>query len=164
MLRFPLKLFIEDMCNRSLQKEHLMRILKISSIQIEYIILILGNMFLLSSCCTLCYPFEMEPPALTITSSVPNADVYLNGKYVGKTPYSHFGDKVDVKEITVKKEGYKTQSRNPRKLKGIAYLNFIPYPLVNWIWGYFYDRKQSKCWEYTDDVFHFYLVKNNDIK
>ena len=58
--------------------------------------LIASCLFLFTSCVTLFCP-PREVPALTITSSVPNADVYLNGRYVGQTPYSHFGDKVDVK-------------------------------------------------------------------
>ena len=98
-----------------------------------------------------------EVPALTILSSVPEADVYLNGKYVGKTPYSHFGDKVDVRKITVKKDGYKSKSIKPRKLDQWAYVNFVPWPMWNWIWGYFVDRCQTKCWRYKKDVFYFDL-------
>lgn len=124
--------------------------------RIKFAVLLFGTTTLLSSCGTiLC--MKKEVPALTITSSVPNSDVYLNGKYVGQTPYSHFGDKVDVKKITVKKAGYKAQTQKARKLSGWAYVNFIPYPLYNWIWGYFVDRKQSKCWRYKKDVFHFQL-------
>ena len=122
------------------------------------IILTLCCVFLFSSCGTL-FCVRTEAPALTITSNVPNADVFLNGRYVGQTPHSHFGDEVDIKNITVKKEGYKSQSLNPRKLTGWAYVNFIPYPLYNWIWGYFLDRSQSKCWKYKSDVFNFYLEK-----
>lgn len=115
----------------------------------------------LSSCCTLVCT-KSEVPAITITSSPSNADVYLNKNYVGKTPYSHFGDEVNVKKITVMKTGYEPQKIKPRKLRGIAYLNFSPYPfVVNWIWGYFLDRSQSKCWKYKNDVFHFNLEKNS---
>ena len=89
---------------------------------------ILGGIFLFSSCGTL-FCTQEEVPALTITSSIPNSDVYLNGRYVGQTPYSHFGDKVDVKKITVKKTGYKAQTQKARKLSGWAYVNFVPYPL-----------------------------------
>ena len=114
--------------------------------------------FTLSSCGTL-FCRKDEVPALTITSIPTNSDVYLNGKYEGKTPYSHFGEKVDVKKITVKSSGYKSQTQKARKLKAWAYVNFIPYPFYNWIWGYFLDRSQSKCWKYRNDVFHFYLEK-----
>jgi len=117
---------------------------------------ILGGLFLFSSCGTL-FCTQKEVPALTITYSIPNSDVYLNGRYVGQTPYSHFGDKVDVKKITVKKAGYKAQTQKARKLSGWAYVNFVPYPLYNWIWGYFLDRSKSKCWRYKKDVFHFQL-------
>lgn len=71
--------------------------------------------------------------------------------------YSHFGETVNVKKITVKKDGYKSQSQKPRKLKGWAYVNFVPWPMWNWIWGYFLDRSKSKCWKYKSDVFHFEL-------
>ena len=126
--------------------------------QIKHLGLILISLFLFSSCGTL-FCVKKEVPALTITSSVPNSEVYINGKYVGQTPYSHFGDKVNVKTITVKKEGYKQQKQKARILTGWAYVNFIPYPLYNWIWGYFLDRSQSKCWRYKKDVFHFQLEK-----
>lgn len=115
--------------------------------------------FSLSSCGTILCSYQGKPPALTITSNVPNANVYINGKYVGKTPYSYFGesDFCEVKKIEVRKEGYKSKSENPRKLSGWAYVNFVPYPMVNWIWGYFVDRKQAKCWKYKKEVFNFDL-------
>ena len=78
---------------------------------------------------------------------------------MGTTPYNHFGDKCDVKKITVRKEGFKDQSINPRKLSKWAYANFIPYPLANWIWGYFLDRSKSKCWTYKSDTFDFQLER-----
>ena len=118
--------------------------------------LLLISALIFSSCGTL-FCFEKSVPALTITSSPSRAEVYLNGNYVGLTPYSHFGDKVDINKITIRKSGYKEQSEKPRKLSGWAYVNFVPYPFYNWIWGYFVDRKQSKCWSYKKDVFHFRL-------
>lgn len=121
-----------------------------------------GILFLFSIMCSSCgtlFCTRSEAPALTITSSEPNAEVYLNGKYVGNTPYSHFGDRVDVKKITVKKNGYKSQTQKPRKLKTWPYINFIPWPMWNWIWGYFLDRSKDKCWEYKNDQFYFELEK-----
>ena len=109
--------------------------------------------------CGTCLNVNKPVPALTITSSVPDCDVYINGKLVGQTPYSHFSDKVDVKKITVKKEGYKTKSLTPRKLKATPYWNFFPWPGGNWIWGYFLDRSKSKCWKYISDSFYFYMEK-----
>lgn len=131
-----------------------------STMKIKCVVLSLICSLTLSSCCTL-FCAKSEVPAITVTSNPSNADVYLNGKYVGKTPYSHFGDKVDVKKITVKKDGYETQKLKPRKLNGWAYVNFFPYPVYNWIWGYFLDRTQSKCWKYKNDVFNFNLEKDN---
>ena len=128
--------------------------------KIKCVVLSLMCGLALSSCCTLFCP-KTEAPALTITSSPSNANVYLNKKYVGKTPYNHFGDKVDVKKITVEKTGYESQTIKPRKLNGWAYVNFFPYPVYNFIWGYFLDRSQSKCWKYKSDVFHFNLKKNS---
>lgn len=124
--------------------------------RIKVYIAVFSLSILCSSCGTL-FCTKGEVPALTITSSVPNAEVYLNGRYVGQTPYSHFGETVNVKKITVKKDGYKSQSQKPRKLKGWAYVNFVPWPMWNWIWGYFLDRSKSKCWKYKSDVFHFEL-------
>lgn len=131
-----------------------------STMKIKCVVLSLICSLKLSSCCTL-FCAKSEVPAITVTSNPSNADVYLNGKYVGKTPYSHFGDKVDVKKITVKKDGYETQKLKPRKLNGWAYVNFFPYPVYNWIWGYFLDRSQSKCWKYKNDVFNFNLEKDS---
>ena len=87
--------------------------------KIKCVVLSLMCGLALSSCCTLFCP-KTEAPALTITSSPSNANVYLNKKYVGKTPYNHFGDKVDVKKITVEKTGYESQKIKPRKLNGWA--------------------------------------------
>ncbi|MBO7288183.1 MAG: PEGA domain-containing protein [Bacteroidales bacterium] len=129
------------------------------TMKIKCVVLLLCS-FTFSSCCTL-FCAKTEAPALTITSTPSNADVYLNKKYVGKTPYNHFGDEVDVKKITVKKTGYESQKIKPRKLNGWAYVNFFPYPVYNFIWGYFLDRSQSKCWKYKNDVFHFNLKKNS---
>ena len=67
------------------------------TMKIKCIVLLLMCSFALSSCCTL-FCAKTEAPALTITSTPSNADVYLNKKYVGKTPYNHFGDEVDVKK------------------------------------------------------------------
>ena len=146
------------MDDKNFQKDQRMSVMKKRLLQVKCMMLMLVSIFLLSSCCTL-FCIEKEVPALTIESSVPSADVYINGSYYGKTPVSYFSDKVDVKKITVKKEGYKTQSIDPRKLNGWAYMNFLPYPLYNWIWGYFLDRSQSKCWKYEKDVFYFKLER-----
>lgn len=109
-----------------------------------------------TSCATIFCDTETVP-ALTINSNVPNARVFLNGKYAGTTPYCHFGNTCNVKKITVKADGYKTKSIRPRKLDGLAYLNFVPSPF--WIWGYFVDRHQSECWKYKHDTFDFYLER-----
>ena len=131
-----------------------------SKFKSKFFIILLSISFLLiiNSCGTV-FCTQNEVPALTITSNVPDAEVYLNGKYVGTTPYNHFGDKCDVKKITVRKEGFKDQSINPRKLSKWAYANFIPYPLANCIWGYFLDRSKSKCWTYKSDTFDFQLER-----
>lgn len=114
----------------------------------------------LTSCATIMCT-QAEVPALTINSTPSGAEVYLNGRFVGNTPYSHFGTEADVKKITVKKAGYESQSLKPRKLNGWAYVNFLPWPMYNFIWGYFVDRAQAKCWSYTQDVFYFNLKKFN---
>ena len=119
------------------------------------VILFIVTTMLLSSCGTI-FLTQNEVPALTIESNVPNAEVYLNGKYVGITPYSHFGEKCDVKKITVKKKGYKEKSVNPRKLNSCAYLNFL-LPTPAFIWGYFVDKSKPKCWYYKSDTFYFQL-------
>lgn len=118
--------------------------------------LIASCLFLFTSCVTLFSP-SREVPALTITSSVPNADVYLNGRYVGQTPYSHFGDKVDVKKIMVKKEGYKPAKQKARKLDKNIYWNF--FPSCTFIWGYFVDLLNDDRYYYPNDSFHFVLEK-----
>ena len=118
--------------------------------------LIASCLFLFTSCVTLFCP-PREVPALTITSSVPNADVYLNGRYVGQTPYSHFGDKVEVKIIMVKKEGYKPAKQQARKLDKNIYWNF--FPSYTFIWGYFVDFFNDDSYYYPNDSFHFVLEK-----
>ena len=105
-------------------------------------------MLFMSGCVTL-FSSRGEVPALTITSSIPNAEVYLNGKFVGFTPYSHFGDKVDVKKITVKKVGYKTATQKARKLDKLIYWNF--FPSATFIYGYFIDL-------FNEDRFYYQKI------
>ena len=58
-----------------------------------FIILLSISFSLIINSCGTVFCTQNEVPALTITSNVPDAEVYLNGKYVGTTPYNHFGDK-----------------------------------------------------------------------
>lgn len=127
---------------------------------VSIIVLCLLIGFTCNSCATL-FSRSSEVPALTITSSVPNADVYINGKYVGTTPYSHFSDRYDVKKITVKKYGYKSQTQKPRKISNWTYCNWIP--LYTFLWGFIVDLNTNHCYHYKSDTFHFELEKENFI-
>ena len=56
-----------------------------SKFKSKFFIILLSISFLLiiNSCGTV-FCTQNEVPALTITSNVPDAEVYLNGKYVGR--------------------------------------------------------------------------------
>lgn len=110
----------------------------------------------LSSCCTLgdFMGLSNKDNSLSIESSVPDAEVYINGAYVGKTPYQHKGAKANVKKITVKKYGYKDQTiKVKRKNKGSIYWNFVP----GWtfIYGYFVDKGTGCGTKYKENYYHF---------
>lgn len=93
---------------------------------------------------------------LTIESSVPDAKVYIKGKYVGQTPYSHFGTRANIKKIKVTKDGYKDLTlKTKRRTKPSIYLNFIP--VYTFIWGYFVDRYNGNGRKYEKDEYYFYL-------
>lgn len=124
------------------------------------ILTLLGLSCFLTSCCTL-YPVPEAPP-LTIESSVPRAEVYIKGKFVGHTPYTHWGERANVKKIKVKAHGYKSKTiKTKRKNRAGIYWNFLPYPGVNWIWGYFLDRSIGTGVRYTQDYYYFDLEKEN---
>lgn len=112
----------------------------------------------LTSCYT-CFPGPEAKP-LAIESSVPSAEVYIKGKFVGRTPYTHWGKRANVKKITVKADGYKDKTiKTKRKNKAGIYWNLFPYPGWNWIWGYFLDRSNGTGVRYTQDYYYFDLEK-----
>ena len=51
--------------------------------------------------------------------------------------------------------------KTKRKNKSGIYWNFFPYPLYNWIWGYFLDRNNGTGVRYTQDYYYFNLQKKN---
>lgn len=117
---------------------------------------ICSAILLFSSCCTLgdCMGLSNKDNSLSIESSVPDAEVYINGSYVGRTPYQHKGTSANVKRITVKKDGFKEQTMKvKRKAKGSIYWNF--YPSFTFIYGYFVDRANGCGMEYTEHYYHF---------
>ena len=69
--------------------------------------------------------------AFEVISSVPDSEVYINGIYVGQTPYSHYGRKVNVKTIKAKKDGYKTQRQRAREFSPTAFFDYYTSPLLN---------------------------------
>ena len=115
---------------------------------------------LMTSCYTVFPGPEAKP--LTIESSVVGAQVFIKGELVGHTPYTHWGKRANVKKITVKEPGYKDMTlKTKRKNKSGIYWNFFPYPLYNWIWGYFLDRSNGTGVRYTQDYYYFNLQKKN---
>lgn len=113
---------------------------------------------LMTSCYTL-FPGPDATP-LTVESSVQGSQVYIKGELVGHTPYTHWGKRANVKKITVKEPGYKDMTlKTKRKNKSGIYWNFFPYPLYNWIWGYFLDRNNGTGVRYTQDYYYFNLQK-----
>lgn len=116
----------------------------------------------LGSCCTISHSLGMNKAAdpVTVTSNVDGADVYINGKFVGTTPYTHWETKANVRNIVVKANGYHTQKqKTQRSTKAGAYWNFLPYPLFNWIWGFFLDRSNGTGRKYKQDSYHFQLQR-----
>ena len=113
---------------------------------------------LMTSCYTL-FPGPDAKP-LTVESSVEGAQVYIKGEMVGHTPYTHWGKRANVKKITVKKYGYKNLTmKTKRKNKSGIYWNFYPFPIFNWIWGYFLDRNNGTGVIYTQDYYYFDLQR-----
>lgn len=113
---------------------------------------------LLTSCYTVFPGPEASP--LTIESSVPGANVYIKGELVGRTPYTHWGKRANVKKIKVSAEGYKDLTlKTKRKNKKGIYWNFFPYPMWNWIWGYFLDRNNGTGVRYEEDYYYFNLQR-----
>lgn len=113
----------------------------------------------LTSCCTV-FPGTEKAKPLSIDSSADSAQVFIKGKLVGHTPYTHWGERANVKKITVKKVGYKDMTlKTKRKNKNKIYWNFFPYPGWNWIWGYFLDRNNGTGVRYTQDYYFFDLEK-----
>ena len=128
--------------------------------KISFFYCVLSMCLLMTSCYTLFPGPEAKP--LSIESSVDDAQVFIKGKLVGYTPYTHWGERADVKKITVKKAGYKDMTlKTERKNKKGIYWHFFPYPGWNWIWCYFLDRNNGTGVRYTKDYYFFDLEKEN---
>lgn len=137
--------------------------------------LLLG-LFLLSSCCTVRFNgwkiLEKETAVpLAVDANVDGALVYMNGKYMGKTPYTHWGEKAKIRKITVKKDGYVTLSqRTKRRLDPNIFCNLspvmcyyiLPYCLnPGWIWGGLLDLATGAGYSnYKKDFYYFELKRN----
>ena len=137
------------------------------------VILLCGSL-LLSSCCTLGYEVfydfvDEEATPLVVDANVPQSSVYLNGKYVGVTPYTYWGNKADIRKITVKNTGYVPLTQKTKRKFDSAFLwNFSPIsifyfvPLLNpcWIWGSIVDLANKQVYEdYKQDFYYFELKK-----
>lgn len=111
----------------------------------------------LSSCCTTSDMLGMNSADnhLFIDSKTPGSKVYLNGKLVGQTPYSYYGTKANIKKITVTNNYATETQKTERKNKGSIYWNFVPWPLYNWIWGYFLDYGNGTGRKYKSNTFYF---------
>jgi hypothetical protein len=72
----------------------------------RYLLLSLITSFIFSSCATVFRKAKINKN-INITTQPPNADVYVNGKHVGKTPMTYFLKKRKSKSIKITKEGYK---------------------------------------------------------
>ena len=133
--------------------------------RIKLVTFILGGVFLFSSCGVIAFLQEKFPQhlAFKVISSVPDSEVYINGIYVGQTPYSHYGRRVNVKTIKVKKDGYKTQRQRAREFSPTAFLDYYTSPLLNPLMEFAElpteQHCRSICWVYKADVFYFKLKK-----
>lgn len=114
-------------------------------------------MFSLSSCCTTSHLLGLDSSDnhLFIDSKTPGLNVYLNDKFVGNTPYRYDGTKANIKKITVTNGNYSETQKTERKNKGSIYWNFVPFPMYNWIWGYFVDRLNGTGRKYDINTYHF---------
>lgn len=135
--------------------------------------LLLGGV-LFSSCCSVGYNVYCEfedrvATPLVVDANVPRSSVYLNGKYVGVTPYTYWGDKADIKKISVKSTGYMPLTqRTKRKFDPVFLWNFSPLcfyyivPFFNpaWIWGSIVDLANKQVYkDYKQDFYYFELKK-----
>ena len=111
----------------------------------------------LSSCCTTSHWLGLNKAnnTLYIDSKTPGSDVYLNNKLVGKTPYTYYGKKANIKRITVTNNYTSETQKTLRKNKGSIYWNFLPYPGWNWIWGYFLDKGTGTGRKYKTNTYYF---------
>ena len=134
--------------------------------RIKLVIFIGGGLFLFSSCGVIAFLQEKFPPCLAfeVRSSVPNSEVYINGIYVGQTPYSHYGRRVNVRTIKVKKVGYKTQRQRAREFSPTAFFDYYTSPLFNAVAklaDYPTERHcRSMCWVYKKNIFYFRLKED----
>lgn len=110
---------------------------------------------LTTSCATV---FTGTTQRMTINSEPQNAKLYLNGNFVGTTPYTGSFKKSKDYNITVKKEGYVPGTAvASRSLNAVAILN-LTSP-ISWI----IDIATGALWQFDQDGFTIPLEKTKTI-
>ncbi|PIP94873.1 MAG: hypothetical protein COW00_14505 [Bdellovibrio sp. CG12_big_fil_rev_8_21_14_0_65_39_13] len=108
---------------------------------------------LLSSCATF---FSKSDDQVTFKTSPEGVTVYLDGDIIGTTPLTHtIKRQMGIHEITLKKEGYKTQSFTLKK--SIATAAFFNSTFIL-SWGT--DALTGKMFEYSPNSYFFDLESN----
>lgn len=102
-----------------------------------------------SSCATMTRWFDSSEKnkkmyTVTIRSKTPGLMVYTteNGidYFQGTTPCRIYSDKCKIKYVTVRNGDVYQTVKLGTKPRISSYWNFVPYPMYNWIWGFFLDQ------------------------
>jgi hypothetical protein len=116
-------------------------------------ILILSLMFVLVSCATL---FSDSSDKITFTSEPSDAQVYLNGVQIGKTPLTYEVDRATFQqsEIVIKKDGY--ESKNFMLGRTLATASI--FNLTSWL-SWLTDATSGNMIEYSPRAYFIDLRK-----
>lgn len=117
----------------------------------------------LSSCATVNRWFDSTQKnkrmyTVKITSKTPGLMVFTTEKgverYVGTTPCYIYSDRAKIKYVTVKRgDIYQTVPLKTRP-RPSSYWNFAPWPMYNWIWGFFLDQATGRGKEYSQKEYY----------
>ena len=104
---------------------------------------------IMNSCATANRWFDSEEKnrrmyTVRIDSRTKGLPVYYADKdrdrYVGSTPCTIYSDRCKIKYVTVRNGDVYQTIKLKSKPRTSSYWNFVPYPLYNWIWGFFLDQ------------------------
>ena len=121
---------------------------------IKTLLVLLAGLTVLSSCSSI---VKGKTQVVSIDSNVKNADIIVNGKTIGQTPYTGPMERDSSTTITIKKDGYTSKTITPNtEIEPIFWGNIICGGFI----GSSTDASTGSMYKYAPSTFQIDLAKS----